>query len=165
LSNEGGGGRRTGEAGQALVEFALVVPVLCVLFLGLVAAAWVLFEYEAVANAAQAGAREAIVETALLGSGGCESGQPRAIEAAVQSGAMIVPVDANALCQSSTNPAELVQVPSAAGEATVTVVGTPSLNPVDLSQVTVTVTLPVTLLRPLPQVHFDITAQSTLAVQ
>lgn len=154
-----------GEAGQGTVEFAVVAPLLVFLLLGLVAAGWLLFEYEAVADAARSGVREAIVETALLAFGGCESGQPRPIEQAVQMGATIVPVDSAPLCQDAGDPSELVQAPGAVGVATVTVVGTPSLSPADMSEVTVTVTLPVRPFPPLPGLAFDLSASSTLPVE
>ncbi len=140
----------------------MVAPVLVFLLLGLIAAGWLLFEYEAVADAARSGVREAIVETVLVGPGGCESGLPQSIEQAVQMGATIVPVDPAPLCQASGDPSELVQSTGAAGDATVTVLGTPSLNPADMSEVTVTVTLPVTPLPPLRAMTFDLSASSTL---
>ena len=154
------GGRR--EGGQATVEFAVVAPLLVFLLVGLVAAGWLLFEYEAVADAARAGVREALVQTALLTASGCASGQPEPIERAVQAGATIVPVDASALCQSASDPAELVQAPGAAGDAVVTVTGSPSLSPADMSAVTVTVSLPVHPFPPLPALGFTLSAGSTL---
>lgn len=145
------------------MEFALIAPVLLWLFLGLVAAGWLLFAYEAVADGARAGAREAIVETELLGAGGCESGSPQPVEAAVQQGAPLLPVDPQPLCQAAGDPEELVQIP-VAGDATVTVTGVPDLNQAAVTAVTVTVTLPVTPLPPLPGLTFNLVAHSTLAV-
>jgi TadE-like protein len=59
--------------GQALVEFALVVPVLFLLFLGIVETGRLVFYLHTLNNAAREGARYAIVhgENAL---GGCPSG-------------------------------------------------------------------------------------------
>ena len=63
----------SGRRGQALVEFALVVPVLFLLFLGIVETGRLVFYLHTLNNAAREGARYAIVhgENAL---GGCPSG-------------------------------------------------------------------------------------------
>jgi len=47
--------------GQALVEFALILPVLLVILLGTVDAGRLIFAYNAVANAAREGGRTAII--------------------------------------------------------------------------------------------------------
>ena len=49
------------DAGQGLVEYAVVLPVLLLLILGVMEFAVVLFSYESLANAAREGARAAIV--------------------------------------------------------------------------------------------------------
>ena len=49
--------RRTAERGNSLVETALVLPVLLVLFLGIVEVAFLLFAHVQVANATREGAR------------------------------------------------------------------------------------------------------------
>lgn len=49
--------RRTAERGNSLVETALVLPVLMVLFLGIVEVAFLLFAHVQVANATREGAR------------------------------------------------------------------------------------------------------------
>ena len=53
--------RRLGRRGQALVEFALILPVLLVILLGTVDAGRLIFAYNAVSNAAREGGRTAIV--------------------------------------------------------------------------------------------------------
>ncbi len=145
------------------MEFALIAPLLLLLLVGLLAGGWLLFQYEALADAARSGVREAIVETSLLDSTGCASGTPLPIAQAAQAGAPGVAIDQAPLCQSATNPAELVQPSPPAGQATVTVTGLPSLNPAALAEVTVTVSLPVRPLTPLPQWTLLLTASSTRA--
>ncbi len=49
------------EAGQELVEFALVLPLLLVLVFGIVDFSVAVFDYNTVANAAREGARAAIL--------------------------------------------------------------------------------------------------------
>jgi hypothetical protein len=146
-----------------LVEFAFVALVLMLLTVGLVAGAWLVFQYQGLVDGARAGARAAIVETALLGSGGCESGSPQPVEGAVAAGAPDVPVDSATLCQSASDPQELVQPAPPVGEASVTVVGSPSLSPADLSSVTVIVAIRVAPLAPWPQWSVPLQASSTLA--
>ena len=53
--------RRHGRRGQALVEFALILPVLLVILLGTVDAGRLIFAYNSVANAAREGGRTAII--------------------------------------------------------------------------------------------------------
>jgi len=52
-----GGARRRREGGQALVEFALVVPVFLILLLGIVDFGWALRSWITVTNSAREGAR------------------------------------------------------------------------------------------------------------
>ncbi len=68
------GGRRRracgpAAGGQALTEFAFVVPILFFLILGIVEAGRFIYHYEALNNAARAGVRYAIIH-------GAESGDP-----------------------------------------------------------------------------------------
>jgi len=53
--------RRFGRRGQALVEFALILPVLLLILIGTVDAGRLIFAYNAVSNAAREGGRTAIV--------------------------------------------------------------------------------------------------------
>lgn len=143
-----------GVSGQGTVEFALVVPILVVLVLAIVSAGSLLFNYAAVVNAARQGAREAMVESSLLapsGLGSCESGQPMAIEAAVQRAATVVPVNPSPLCQSTSVPTELVQAAgSNPNAASVTVRCLPALSAGSCQTLTVTVSLDVNPLFPIP---------------
>lgn len=150
-----------GESGQATVEFAAAGPLLVLLVIGLISAAWLVLQHEAVVNAARSGARQALVETSLASAAGCESGLPRPIQQAAQTGAAVIPVNPATLCQSPRNPAELVQ-PAAAGKANLTVTGSPSLNPSEMSSLTVTIDYRVTPFPPLPQLVVDLHASSTL---
>jgi TadE-like protein len=53
--------------GQALVEFALALPVLLVIFMGLFDFGRAVFAYNSVSNAAREGARVAIVDQTVVG--------------------------------------------------------------------------------------------------
>ena len=156
--------RGRGQSGQAIVEFAVVAPALVLLIFGLIAGGWLFFQYEAVGNAAAAAARAAVVETDLLSPGGCESGLPAPIEQSAQAAATIVRVDQASLCESTTNPEELVQATQPAGEAVITVTGTPGLSPDALQQVTATVSLAVSPLPMWPSWTVTLQAGSTLSV-
>ncbi len=91
------------QRGQSVVEFALVAPIFFALLFGIIAAGWLFFQASAVNDAAQGGAREAIVVTYLgqrlaLDSSNCAFGTPTPIQQAVQHAANILPVDPNQLC-------------------------------------------------------------------
>jgi len=98
---------RSHTPGQSTVEFALVAPIFFALLFGIIAAGWLFFQNSAVSDAAQGGAREALVENPLVKiqtSGTytgdlCESGLPRTIVAATQEAANILPINPNPLCQ------------------------------------------------------------------
>ena len=66
--------RRGGSRGQALVEFALILPILLILMLGILDFGRAIAAYNSVSNAARSGARVAIVTQ-----------DPAAIEVAVES--------------------------------------------------------------------------------
>jgi hypothetical protein len=68
------GSKRSASRGQALVEFALVLPILLILLLGILDFGRAVAAYNSVSNAARSGARVAIVNQDLA-----------AIEAAVES--------------------------------------------------------------------------------
>jgi Flp pilus assembly protein TadG len=59
--------------GQALVEFALVLPVFLALLFGIVDAGRLIFTYNTIANAARTGARVAIVNQSNSGSPTCDT--------------------------------------------------------------------------------------------
>lgn len=104
---------RRGQRGQSVVEFALVAPVFFALLFGVIAAGWLFFQASAVNDAAQGGAREAIVVTynasthsgsrLSLDGSGCATGTPESIQAAVQHAANILPVDPNQLCRTTAD--------------------------------------------------------------
>jgi hypothetical protein len=55
---------RIGEKGQELVEYALVLPILLLLILGIVDFSLTIFAYNSIANAAREGARRGVVPSA-----------------------------------------------------------------------------------------------------
>jgi Flp pilus assembly protein TadG len=67
--------RRTRKArrGQAIVEFALVIPIFLLIFFGIIDAGRLIFTYNTVANAARNGARVAIVNQTDTGSNTCDT--------------------------------------------------------------------------------------------
>jgi len=112
------------ESGQALVEFALVVPIALVLLFGIIAICFLGFQNSSLHNAASAGAREASIQTSLLTPTGgqyCESGQPASIEQEVSRTAVGLPVNMAPLCASSPNATQLTQTPNVANKVNVTV--------------------------------------------
>lgn len=60
----GGRGRPARERGQSLVEFALVLPILLVLFLGIMEFGGAWRTYQVVTNVSREGARRAVIRTA-----------------------------------------------------------------------------------------------------
>jgi Flp pilus assembly protein TadG len=154
--------------GQATVETALALGVALVLIGGIMAGALLLFQYEAVTNGARAGVRAAIVETSLLRSGPdglCESGSPESVVQAVAAGLPTVAVDTAPLCQSGSDPNELVQAPGSPDQATITVTGSPDLSSAAGNVITVTVALPVSVPPPFPQALLTLRASAALATQ
>lgn len=100
--------RRGGGQGQSAVEFALVAPIFFALLFGIIASGILFFQASAVSDAAQGGARAAIVKNAstnngLSLSGGCATGLPISIQAAAQRAANILAVNPNSLCQLGTS--------------------------------------------------------------
>jgi len=79
--------RRQGR-GQALVEFALVVPLLLLLIFGIVDAGRLIFTYNTVSNAARNASRVAIVNQSTAGTETCDTTSPTAWAkgCAIQSG-------------------------------------------------------------------------------
>ena len=93
---------------QSTVEFALVAPIFFAVLFGIIACGILLFQASAISDAAQSGARQAIIEfyhNPLVG--GCEPGVPAAsgsgaptyMPTVVQHAANIVQVDSRRLCQ------------------------------------------------------------------
>lgn len=65
--------RRARERAQALVEFALVIPLLLLLIFGIVDAGRLVYAYNTVANSARNGARVAIVNQSTSGTNTCDT--------------------------------------------------------------------------------------------
>jgi Flp pilus assembly protein TadG len=85
--------RRQDSRGQGLVELALILPVLILIFMGIVDFGRVIYAFNSVSNAAREGARLGIVDQGMTGGA-----YNAAIEAAHQ---------ATALGLSPTNPAQV----------------------------------------------------------
>ncbi|MGO9876126.1 MAG: TadE/TadG family type IV pilus assembly protein [Acidimicrobiia bacterium] len=112
------------ESGQAMVEFALVVPIVLALLFGVITICFLGFQNSSLHNAASAGSREASIETSLLTPTGgeyCESGQPEAIEQAVVHAAVGLPVNTAPLCATSQSATQLTQTPNVANQVNITV--------------------------------------------
>jgi Flp pilus assembly protein TadG len=60
-------------SGQALVEFALILPVILLLIFGVVDAGRLIFTYNTVSNASRDGARVAIVNQSATGTNTCDT--------------------------------------------------------------------------------------------
>jgi Flp pilus assembly protein TadG len=67
-------------SGQSLVEFALILPVLLLIFMGILDFGRAVFAYNALSNAAREGARVAIVDQST--SGGVSAAAQRAADSA-----------------------------------------------------------------------------------
>jgi Flp pilus assembly protein TadG len=63
----------TRKRGQALVEFALVFPLLLLIVFGIIDAGRLIYTYNTVANSARNGARVAIVNQSTLGTDTCDT--------------------------------------------------------------------------------------------
>jgi len=112
------------ESGQALVEFALVVPIALALMFGIIAICFLGFQNSSLHNGASAGAREASIQTSLVTQTGgqyCESGQPASIEQAVSQAAVELPVNPAPLCAATQNATQLTQTPNVADKVNITV--------------------------------------------
>ncbi len=156
---------RRSSTGQSVVEFALVAPIFFAVLFGIIASGYLFFQASAINDAAQGGAREALVETSLDTSGAhgllCESGSPRSIEAAVQQAANILPINPNPLCNYGGG-STLTQI-AVAGDASITVSVTGSLaNPATF---TVAVNFIAHPLEPLLGTSIHLKGISTLEAQ
>jgi Flp pilus assembly protein TadG len=58
---------QSGTNGQEVVEYALILPLLMLLFLGIVEFGWAVLSYNTIANAAREGARFGIVHPTTAG--------------------------------------------------------------------------------------------------
>jgi len=59
--------------GQALVEFALILPVFLLIFFGIIDAGRLIFTYNTIANASRSAARVAIVNQSPNGTNTCDT--------------------------------------------------------------------------------------------
>jgi len=92
---------RRSSRGQGLVEFALILPVLILIFMGIVDFGRAIYAYNSVSNAAREGARVGIVDQGT-GSGGAYKA---AIEAANQATALgLSPTDPNQVLVTFPDP-------------------------------------------------------------
>src|SRR3954451_12155333 len=66
-------GRRRRRRGQALVEFALVLPVLLLILFGIIDAGRLIFTYNTISSAARNAARVAIVNQSTGGTDTCDT--------------------------------------------------------------------------------------------
>lgn len=93
--------------GQALVEFALVLPLLLLLIFGVVDAGRLIFAYNTVSNAARNGARVAIVNQSIAGTDTCDTTSATAWSTgcAVSSGVSLglVPADISVTYRDATD--------------------------------------------------------------
>ena len=64
--------------GQALVEFALVIPIFLLIVFGIIDAGRLIFTYNTVSNAARNAARVAIVNQSTTGTNTCDTTSPTA---------------------------------------------------------------------------------------
>ncbi|MGH7641570.1 MAG: TadE family protein [Candidatus Dormibacteria bacterium] len=167
--------------GQSVVEFALVAPIFFAVIFGIIAAGWLFFQNSAVSNAAQGGARESLVEVPLVQkpttgaytADECESGTPRAITAAAQQAANILPLDPNPLCNLPTpNPAcnytsgeyaDALSQTAVAGDASICLLVQGGFT--TWTQITVTVVYVAHPLEPLLGSSVDLSSSSIITPQ
>lgn len=98
--------------GQGLVEFALILPILILIFMGIIDFGRAIYAFNSVSNAAREGARVGIVDQTMTGGA-----YNAAIEAANQ---------ATALGLSASNPSQvLVSFPNTGGNCPTVSVGCP----------------------------------------
>ncbi|MGH7610758.1 MAG: TadE/TadG family type IV pilus assembly protein [Candidatus Dormibacteria bacterium] len=171
---------RRDRRGQAVVEFALVAPVFFALLFGVVAAGWLFFQNSAIGDAAQGGARTALVETSLDSTTNpqapgdeCESGLTKSgtvgtgtnqtIESAVQKAANIVPVNPNPLCHYASDASNVLTQTPVAGDASIKLTATGGLS--SPTSFTVQVSYVAHPLAPLLGTTITLTSSSTLIAQ
>jgi Flp pilus assembly protein TadG len=68
--------RRTKNKGQGITEFALILPILLLVILGIIEAGWLIWAYITVQNAAREAARYAVTGAPLDDSGNPWVGDP-----------------------------------------------------------------------------------------
>ena len=119
-------GRSDRRRGQALVEFALVLPVFLLIVFGIIDGGRLIFTYNTVSNAARNGARVAIVNQSTSGTDTCDTTSATAwsVGCAVSSGVgvSIVPADVVVTYRNPTDTGDCAPV-SIGCIAVVTVTG------------------------------------------
>lgn len=95
------------ERGQDLVEFALVVPIILLLFLGIIEFGIIVFRYNTVSNAAREGARYGIVHPKDTGTSTCAAASAGMVVAACNLTTGLVSSSTHV---TATNPAGYVVV-------------------------------------------------------
>ncbi len=121
------GSRSHGPRGQALVEFALILPVLLLLIFGLIDGGRLIFTYNTLQNAARDAARVAIVNQSTAGTNTCDTTSATAYPTgcAIQSGLdlAIAPADVSVAYRNPADSAACSSPMSIGCLAVVTVTG------------------------------------------
>jgi Flp pilus assembly protein TadG len=92
-----------GERGQDLIEFALIMPLLILLTLGVIEFGVIISNYNTLANAVREGARYGTTHPNEANSGACDSGLPGVVQAACQRAANLVPGNVIVVSTKSTS--------------------------------------------------------------
>lgn len=92
-----------GERGQDLVEFALVMPLLILLTMGVIEFGVIVSNYNTLANAVREGARYGTTHPSEANSGACDSGLPGVVWAACRSAVNLVPANIMVVSTKSTS--------------------------------------------------------------
>jgi len=152
----------------------MVFPVVAILCLGLISAAWLFFQTSALTNGARGGSRMASIETSLTSatSGNCggdptvyqdegESGTPDTVAAAVQHATTQLQVNQHPLCMAAGSSTHLIQTKQSPTQANITVDLTYNTDsPPELIDVTVTVTQTISGFAPPLNQTYHVSAQS-----
>ena len=145
----------------------MVFPVVAILCLGLISAAWLFFQTSALTNGARGGSRMASIETALTSTTGpCgsipgESGTPETIATAVQHATTQVKVNPLPLCMETGSSTHLIQQNSPTlANITVDLTYDNTKTPPELIDVTVTVTQTIKGFAPPLNGTYHVSAQS-----
>jgi Flp pilus assembly protein TadG len=121
--------RKPVQSGQAIIEFALVAPVVFLFLFGLISGCFIFFQNSSLHDGASAGARMASIENSLLllqTSGAfkgeyCESDQPASIEQAVAQAAPGLNVNMGRLCSGDPLATQLTQATNPGDKVDITV--------------------------------------------
>jgi Flp pilus assembly protein TadG len=113
------GRRPNRKRGQALVEFALVIPIFMLLLSGIMDFGVMLFQRMTIINSAREGARAAVMVQLPVAPGYIvQTAQGAAVSAAGQAGVTISNSDVNVVCvQTSVSPTSTTLVPGGCNSA------------------------------------------------